>query len=69
MATPLKFLTAVVLLALAVFSLFGFLASFEPGVNTWIWASGYFCLGLGSISIAAILLRAIFIRSGNGLGA
>jgi len=45
-----------VLLSIALFCVFGFLASFEPG-NGWLWKAGYGALGCGCLTGAVALLR------------
>jgi hypothetical protein len=46
---------ALVLLAFALFCVFGFLASFEPG-NGWQWKAGYGALGCACLFGAVTLL-------------
>jgi hypothetical protein len=42
----------------AVFAVFGFLATFEPtDLNIWPWRIGYICLGVGALVAAAWFLR------------
>jgi hypothetical protein len=50
-----RILAALVLLAIALFCAFGFLASFEPG-NGLIWKVGYGALGCGFLFGAVLSL-------------
>lgn len=48
---------ALILLAFALFCVFGFLASFEPGADWWGFKVGYAALGLTSLAAASWLIR------------
>ena len=52
---------AAVLLAIASFCVFGFLASFEPG-NGWLWKVGYGAVGSGCLTGAVAILRPSAVR-------
>jgi len=52
----LRLLYAVVLLGVAGFAGFGFLATFEPNENTLPWRIGYAAVGVGAIIVAIWLL-------------
>src|SRR5579859_2097521 len=60
MKTPARVIGALALLALALFCVFGFLASFEPG-NGWQWRLGYAALGC-----ACLIGSVALLRSGGG---
>jgi uncharacterized membrane protein len=53
--TLARIVGAFMLLALALFCLFGFLASFEPG-NGLLWKAGYGALACGCFAMAVALL-------------
>ena len=56
---PIRLLAACLLLPVLLFSVFGFLASFEPGDGQWKWTAAYVFVFLGcSFAIA----RLVFIR-------
>lgn len=55
-----KLIMSVPLLAFSGFCVFGFLASFEPGNATWIWATSYAVLGTASLGGAGRLLSTAF---------
>lgn len=59
-----KLLMAIPLAAFASFSVFGFLASFETGVNVAVWATGYGIAGLASASGAIALCWSAVSRRG-----
>lgn len=54
-----RIIAALVFVPFALFSLFGFMASFEPLPNAWIWRIAYVVLFL--VSLLAII-RLLFIR-------
>ena len=53
MPIPLRILISAVCLPVAAFSVFGFLASFEPGITIG-WKIGYTILGVGSLGAAVL---------------
>jgi hypothetical protein len=50
-------MVAAVLLMLAAFCVFGFLASFEPTDNALVFRIGYAIIGIGSLAGAGVLVR------------
>ena len=59
-----RILAALVLLAIALFCVFGFLASFEPS-NGLMWKVGYGTLACGFLVGAIVMVRAAFIKGGE----
>ena len=58
MAQIIRIVYALLLLAVAAFSVFGFLATFEPSDhNILVWRVGYAAVGIGAIVAAAWFLR------------
>ena len=53
MSMPVRFLISVSCLPVAAFSVFGFLASFEPGVTIG-WKMGYAIRGISSLGAAVL---------------
>ena len=53
----LLLLFAAMLLMLAAFSLFGFLASFEPTDNAFVFRIGYAIIGISSVTGVASLAK------------
>jgi hypothetical protein len=58
MKTVIRIISAIALLALMAFSVFGFLASFEPSeVSRLPWQIGYALVGATCLSGAIVLMR------------
>ena len=57
MRSLVYFMFAAVLLMLAAFCVFGFLASFEPTDNALVFRIGYAIIGIGCLVGAAVLVR------------
>lgn len=51
------------LLAIAAFSVFGFMATFEPTDNALAFRVGYTVIGLGCLVGAAFLIGSVFRKS------
>lgn len=61
MASVMRWVCGVVLLAVACFCLFGFLAAFEPGADPWhVFKLGYAAIAFGCVGLTGRLVLAAF---------